>query len=75
MKYIHWSIILLVVVLVTLFASNLYFGAVHIPASAVTDILLGGKGERPSWSFILWENRLPQAVTAVLSGAGLPHQV
>ena len=71
MKYIHWSIILLVVVLVTLFASNLYFGAVHIPASAVTDILLGGKGERPSWSFILWENRLPQAVTAVLSGAGL----
>ena len=64
-------LVLLGLALVLLFAANLYFGAVHIPASAVTDILMGGEAERASWSFILWENRLPQAMTAVLSGAGL----
>lgn len=64
-------LVLLGLALVLLFAANLYFGAVHISASAVTDILMGGEAERASWSFILWENRLPQAMTAVLSGAGL----
>ena len=66
-----WSIGALVVALVALFAANVYFGAVSIPASAVTDILLGGDGERAAWSFIVWENRVPQALTAVMSGAGL----
>ena len=61
----------LVLALAALFVANLYWGAVHIPADAVTRILLGGEAERPSWGFILWENRLPQALTAVLSGAGL----
>ncbi len=54
-----------------LFAANLYFGAVHIPGQAITDLLLGREVSRMSWSYILWENRMPQAVTAVLSGAGL----
>ena len=66
-----WSIAALVAALVALFAANLYFGAVSIPASAVTDILMGGSGERASWGFIVWENRVPQAITATLSGAGL----
>lgn len=57
--------------LLVLFAANLYFGSVHIPAQAVTNLLFGGEAERPSWQFILWENRVPQAITAVLSGAGL----
>lgn len=61
----------LFVALVVLFAANLFFGAVHIPSSAVIDILLGGDGERAAWSFIVWENRVPQALTAVMSGAGL----
>ncbi|MBQ7495280.1 MAG: iron ABC transporter permease [Bacteroidaceae bacterium] len=62
---------LLVMSLLVLFAANLYFGSVHIPAQAVTNLLFGGEAERPSWQFILWENRVPQAITAVLSGAGL----
>lgn len=57
--------------LLVLFAANLYFGSVHIPAQAVTNLLFGGEAERPSWQFILWENRVPQAITAVLSGGGL----
>lgn len=71
----RWSdyipLLLLLVALAALFAANLYYGAVHIPAEAVTDILRGGSAERPSWGFIILENRLPQAITATLSGAGL----
>lgn len=64
-------LLLLLLALMALFAANLYFGSVHIPAEAVTDILRGGIAERPSWGFIILENRLPQAITATLSGAGL----
>ena len=67
----HRNLLFLVIALLALFVANLYWGAVHIPARAVTDILLGKEAERASWGFILWENRLPQAITAVLSGAGL----
>ncbi|MBP3823497.1 MAG: iron ABC transporter permease [Bacteroidaceae bacterium] len=65
------NLILLSLALIALFLANLYFGAVHIPAHAVTQLLLGSPAERASWSFILWENRIPQAITATLSGAGL----
>ncbi|MDE7379111.1 MAG: iron ABC transporter permease [Paraprevotella sp.] len=54
-----------------LFAANLFWGSVHIPATAVWDILCGHETDKASWSFIIWENRLPQAVTALLCGAAL----
>lgn len=57
--------------LMALVLANLYLGAVHIPLTAVTDILLGRDVGHPSWTYIIWESRIPQAVTAVLSGAGL----
>lgn len=57
--------------LMALVLANLYLGAVHIPLAAVTDILLGRDVDHPSWTYIIWESRIPQAVTAVLSGAGL----
>ena len=65
------SILLLLLTLVLLFCANQFFGAVHIPSHAVVNILLGGEAERASWNFILWESRIPQAITASLSGAGL----
>ena len=65
------NLLLLFLALLILFMVNLYFGAVHIPARTVTHLLLGGQAERASWGFILWENRIPQAITATLSGAGL----
>lgn len=65
------SILILMGTLVVLMTANVYFGAVSIPARAVTDILLGHEAERASWSFIIWENRMPQAITAMFSGAGL----
>ncbi len=60
-----------VALVAALFVANLYWGAVHIPATAVTDMLLGRGSDNAAWTYILWDSRLPQAVTATLSGAGL----
>lgn len=65
------TIVLLALTAVLLFAANLYFGAVHIPAAEVTDILLGRPASKTSWQYIVVESRIPQAITAALSGAGL----
>lgn len=51
--------------------ANLLFGSVNIPAEAVWHILTGNEVEKASWSFIVWESRLPQAVTALLCGMAL----
>lgn len=47
------------------------FGSVNIPADAVWHILTGNEVEKASWSFIVWESRLPQAITALLCGMAL----
>lgn len=54
-----------------LFVSNLLVGSVSIPPSAVWDILCGASPEKQSWGFIVWESRLPQALTALLCGGAL----
>lgn len=64
-------ITVLVALILLLMTASLMFGSVHIPADAVTDILLGHEVEKSSWSFIIWESRLPQCITAALCGAAL----
>ena len=59
------------VVILLLFMSNLLIGSVSIPAVEVFRILQGGDGAKAGWSFILWESRLPQALTALLCGGSL----
>lgn len=54
-----------------LFLANILFGSVSIPADAVINILLGNESEKASWNFIVVESRLPQAITALLSGMAL----
>ena len=61
---------LAVIVLVLIFA-NLYWGAVSIPMKDVTAVLLGDGSVDSGWSFIVWESRVPQCVTALLCGAAL----
>lgn len=47
-------------------------GSVSIPCSAVWRVLIGeDEGVSESWRFIILESRLPQMVTAMLSGACL----
>ena len=58
--------------IVLLFAVNLVVGAVDIPATDVFGILFGTKTDAPpSWQYIVMQNRLPQAITAMLCGASL----
>ena len=54
-----------------LFLANILFGSVSIPADAVINILLGNESEKASWNYIVVESRLPQAITAFLSGMAL----
>lgn len=50
---------------------NLLLGSVMIPASDVVEILLGGDGDNHIWRTIVLKSRLPQALTAIVAGAGL----
>ena len=61
----------LTVVIVLLFVANLLEGSVSIPVGDVFRILLGDEPEKASWCFIIWQSRLPQALTALLCGASL----
>ena len=61
----------LVLVTAVLFALNLFWGSVKIPATEVISILMGNEASKASWQFIILESRLPQAITATLCGASL----
>lgn len=63
--------ITLTLALLVLIGANLLFGSVSIPAGAVLDVLLGNEVEKASWSFIIWESRFPQTITALLCGGAL----
>ena len=69
-KGTKYGIILLLIIL-ALTGANLLFGSVNIPAEAVWHILTDNEVEKASWSFIVWESRLPQAITALLCGMAL----
>lgn len=66
MLFTAWGLLL-----AALFAANLFWGSVTIPACAVADILTGGDGGNTAWQLILLQTRLPQAVTALLAGMAL----
>ena len=69
-KGTKYGIILLLLIIAST-GANLLFGSVNIPAEAVWHILTGNEVEKASWSFIVWESRLPQAITALLCGMAL----
>ena len=50
---------------------NLLLGSVAIPFRAVWNILTGGEGDPVAWQNIILKSRLPQALTALVAGAGL----
>lgn len=64
-------ILLLVAGIIMLFAMNLIVGSVRIPLADVYDILFDKFEGKESWKYIIMENRLPQALTAMLCGASL----
>ena len=64
-------ILLLAAGIIVLFAMNLIVGSVRIPLADVCDILFDKFDGKESWKYIVMENRLPQALTAMLCGASL----
>ena len=50
---------------------NLLLGSVAVPFRSVGNILTGGEGDPVAWQNIILKSRLPQALTALVAGAGL----
>lgn len=63
--------ILLLSLTAVLFTLNIAYGSVTIPLSAVLELLTGQDIGVSSWTQIILESRLPQAATALLTGAAL----
>ena len=61
----------IVILVLILFFINLFYGTVSIPVSAVIDSLLGKEVEKNVWANIILQYRLPQTLTALLSGSAL----
>ncbi len=57
--------------IIILFILTLFLGSVSIPIQAVFQILQGNEVEKQAWSYIVLESRLPQAVTALVSGGAI----
>lgn len=62
--------IIIVLILVFLFL-NMVLGSVNIPMTSVWHILTGNGEEPVTWQNIIWKSRFPQALTALVAGAGL----
>lgn len=61
---------MLSLIIVMLFALNIFVGSVSIPVADILRILTG-EDIKPSWQYIILESRLPQAITATLAGGAL----
>lgn len=62
---------LMLLALIATFLLVLMMGSVRIPLDEVLRILLGAEASKASWGTIIWQVRLPKALTAVLAGAAL----
>lgn len=63
-------LLLLLLSIVVFFVLNIFLGTVRIPMSDVCRILVGG-GDNEIWRNIVFSSRVPQALTALVAGAGL----
>lgn len=59
----------IIIVGIIMFILNLFVGSVRIPFHELSSIFFGGSDS--TFSVIVWEYRLPQAVTALFAGAAL----
>ena len=62
--------IILLAAIVVLLVVNLLIGSVRIPMAEVCRILMG-EDRNEIWTNIIFSSRLPQALTAIVAGAGL----
>lgn len=71
-KPVTLYILLLALSIGVLFLLNLFLGSVDIPFRSIWNILWGmDEGESVIWQNIIRKSRVPQALTAMVAGAGL----
>ncbi|MCC6599715.1 MAG: iron ABC transporter permease [Crocinitomicaceae bacterium] len=61
----------MILISLLLFAAEICFGSINIPISDTLSILLGNPSVHPGWDIIIFESRIPRALTAVAGGIAL----
>jgi len=67
----RWPFTILILGLLICLGLNISLGSVPIPFKDTLGALTGGGMEQESWRYIIWNYRLPKALTAMLVGSGL----
>ena len=65
------SFLVLILVLLVCFFTNISLGSVYIPVKDVFNSLIGSANAQETWQHIIQNYRLPKAITAILVGSGL----
>ncbi|WP_308991215.1 iron ABC transporter permease [Mariniflexile litorale] len=65
------SFLVLFLILILCFLTNISLGSVYIPLKDVFNSLIGSTTEQETWLHIIQNYRLPKALTAILVGSGL----
>lgn len=63
--------LLIALLIFVLFLLNILLGSIQIPFKDVWHILWGDYNGNEIWQNIVWKSRIPQALTALVAGAGL----
>lgn len=63
--------LLTLVVMVCAALACILSGSVEIPAREALSILFGRESSHTTWTYIIWQMRIPAMLTAMLTGAGL----
>ncbi len=58
-------------ILLLCFAINIFLGSVYIPPEDIFKAVFSSETVKDSWVYIIWNYRIPKALTAVLVGSGL----
>lgn len=63
--------LLIALLIFVFFLLNILLGSIQIPFKDVWHILWGDYNRNEIWQNIVWKSRIPQALTALVAGAGL----
>ena len=67
----RWHFLVLILALVCSFLLNISLGSVGIPLSETLSSVFGDSIQNSSWDYIIWNYRIPKALTAILAGSAL----
>ncbi|MBP3827715.1 MAG: iron ABC transporter permease [Prevotella sp.] len=66
-----WKFLLIIILIVVFLFLNIAIGSISIPLQDTIQILFGDTSQSEVWRNIILKSRLPQAITAIVAGAGL----